>query len=227
MISQNDPVFDLPPSTLTEVLRIKLVGRPLNTKQNTSMHRLSHTNFDAQHLFRCCNVNVADHKAGLYNKREWDRNFGEYELPHDIIGPMILARSDMTPLHVLHAMAILSFAETVMTPLFDQYQMYRKLWRSIESHFEHQFRVMTRRVEIVAEAHPKRFVEFWEDFKKQTVNGHPEWLVEDDETTVQQQLELWMVNREELKPRPEWVLVPSPYDVTTKTKRLSFGMFSG
>jgi hypothetical protein len=227
MISQNDEIFSLSPSSLSEVLGIKVVGRPLNNAhKDPSMRRLSNTNYDAQHLFRCCVVNKVDDIAASHSRREWDRQFGEYELPYDMMGPMILARSDKGPFHILHAMAMLNFAENIMSPEFDDYQHHRKSWRVEETHFEHQRVVMTRRLEIARKANRKGFEFFWKKFKQQTVHGYPELLVEDDETTMQQQMELWMVNRDELEPRPEWASVPSPYDVTNKTRRLSFKKLS-
>jgi hypothetical protein len=216
-VAQNDQIFSLTPASLSEVLGIKVVGRPLHGNVDPSMHRLSNTNNDTQHLFRCCIANKVDHS--VVDQRDWDHEFGQYGPP--MMGPILLARYDKEPLHILHAMALLDFAENVMSSEFDDYQHHRKSWHVEETHFEHQAVVMRRRVEILGKANRKEFEKFWYTFKQQTVHGHPELLAE-DETTMQQQMELWMVDRDELEPRPEWASVPSPYNVTDRTRRFSF-----
>jgi hypothetical protein len=217
MISQNDLIFSRAPSSLSEVMGIRVVGRPLGTVDG-SMSPLGNTNRDALHLFRCCVVNKIDDTAA--SQRDWDREFGQCELP-ETMGPMVLARSDRGALHILHAMALLSFAENVMSPLFDDYQQDRKLWRNEKTHFEHQRLVITRRLDIASKADRIEFEKFWRKFKQERVDGHPELL--NSETAIQRQMELWLVNLDELEPHPEWASVPSPYDVTDQTRRLSIG----
>jgi len=73
IISTDDPIFDEQRiSSLSKVLGIKLVGRAMNTDIDSSaIRRLSDTNFDAQHLYRSCDVHVADLKTK--SRRDWVR----------------------------------------------------------------------------------------------------------------------------------------------------------
>jgi len=75
---------------------------------------------------------------------------------------------------------------------------------------------MQARLEIAGKARSEPFNLFWTEFKDEKIKGHPELIFTEDETTVRHQMEMWMVNREELTPRPEWADVPSPYDVGQK-----------
>jgi hypothetical protein len=212
MLPQNDQIFSLDPASLSEVMGIKIVGRPLNDV-DPSKRRLINTNHYVQHLFRCCLINKVDTTAASFNQRDWDHEFGQHETPA-MMGPVILARHDKQPLHILHAMAMLNFAETVMSPEFDDYQQQRTSWWVEKSHFEHQAVVVMRRLEISWKAERREFERFWHTFKQQTVHGHPELLVEEEdnaEESMQQLMKLWMVDRDELRPRPEWASVPSPY----------------
>jgi hypothetical protein len=147
---------------------------------------------------------------------EWDHQFGEYELENDIVGPLVLARKDKRSLHVLHAMAIVNFAEIVMVPLLDDYQSKRRVWKQAATHFEHQKEVMTARTMILEQTKPDQFKFFWYDFKMRKIQGRPDLLVEESEKTAQLQMNLWMLDRGELLPRPEWKDVSCPYDIGRK-----------
>ncbi|TID25115.1 hypothetical protein E2P81_ATG04219 [Venturia nashicola] len=208
LIAKSDRVFGDTPALMSEKFGIKIVSRPLNNHVDPSVPRLSVTDLsnDAQHLFRCFDPNKADHKVA--NRREWDHEFGKYGPP--MMGSVILARLDQEPLHVLHAMAIVKFAQTVITPALDLYQQERKTWQSAETHFEHQVIVMRRRLQITGMARPEEFEQFWQTFKQQTVRGRPQQLA-DDLKTLGQDAEAWLVDKEELQPRPDWSSVPSPY----------------
>jgi hypothetical protein len=213
LIPTNDHIFSTAPSTLSVWLRIPLHGRAGDTSHSKAVRSLSDINTEAQHLFRNCNVLAHDSKA---SEIEWDHQFGEYELEADIIGPLILARKDKKSLHVLHAMAIVAFAETVMVPLLDGYQIERWFWKQTATHFEHQKEVMTARTSILEHAKPGQFRSFWYDFKRQKIRGKPELLTEEGDKTAQMQMNLWMLDRGELLPRPEWKDIVCPYDVGKK-----------
>ncbi|KAE9990386.1 hypothetical protein EG327_001430 [Venturia inaequalis] len=215
LIAMNDRIFEDAPALMSEKFGIKIVSRPLNNNVDTSGLRLSVTDLgnDAQHLFRCFDANKADHKVA--NRRDWDHEFGEYGPP--MTGSVVLARLDREPLHVLHAMAILRFAQTVISPALDLYQQERKEWQSEETHFEHQRVVMTRRLQITGLARPEEFEKFWQTFKQQTVRGRPQQLAKDLKT-LGHEAEAWLVDTEELQPRPEWLSVPSPYQVRNQTR---------
>lgn len=214
-IAKNDPVFGEAPALMSEKFGVKIVSRPLNNNVEPSMLRLSVTDLsnDAQYLFRSFDPNKADHKVA--NRRDWDHEFGKYGPP--MTGSVILARFDQEPLHVLHAMAILKFAQTVITPALDLYQQDRKAWQSAETHFEHQAVVMKRRLQITGLARPEEFEKFWKAFKQQTVRGRPQQLAEDLKT-LGQDAEAWLVDKEELQPRPEWSSVPSLYQVRNQIR---------
>jgi hypothetical protein len=165
---------------------------------------------EAQHLFRNCNIQARD---PLAPNRDWDHQFGKYELEDDIVGPLILARKDKRPLHVLHAMAIIHFAQNIMAPLLDNYQNNRRFFTEAPTYFEHQAHVMAARHSIVQYAKPENFRPFWYNFKAQKINGSLDTIVHESEESADLQMKMWMVNREELMPRPEWQSVRCPCDV--------------
>lgn len=216
-ISKYDRIFEDTPALMSEKFGIKIVSRALNNNADTSNLRLSVSdlNNDAQHLFRCFNPNIADHS--VVNRRDWDHEFGKYGPA--MMGPVILARLDQEPLHVLHAMAILKFAQTIITPALDLYQQERKAWHAEETHFEHQAVVMKRRLQTTGMARREEFEQFWRVFKQQTVQGRPEQM-DAELKTLGQDLEVW-VDKEELQPRPEWASVPSPYQARDQTRTFS------
>ncbi|QDS75531.1 hypothetical protein FKW77_005312 [Venturia effusa] len=217
-IAKNDQVFDEKPALMSEKFGIKIVSRPLNYNVNTPTLRLSVTDLDndVRHLFRCFDPNKADHS--VVNQREWDHEFGKYGPP--MMGCVVLARLDQEPLHVLHAMAILSFAQNIISPALDLYQQERKSWQSEETHFEHQAVVMKRRLQITGMARRPEFENFWRIFRQQTIQGRPEQLAQ-DLRTLGQDAEAWLVDKEELQPRPEWASVPSPYQVRNQIRTFS------
>lgn len=215
-LAQNDQIFEQNPASISEAFRIKIVCRPLKSNGDTSKLRLSVTDTDneAQHLFRCCDANKADHS--VVNQKDWDHEFGKYGPP--MTGSILLARYDKQPFHVLHAMGMLKFAETVMSPELDLYQQERKSWQAEETHFEHQAIVMRRRIEIVGKAR-REFGPFWRKFKQQTVQGRPDLLPE-NARTLADYAESWLEDKDEFEPRPEWASVPSPYTVGKQTRSL-------
>jgi hypothetical protein len=175
-----------------------------------ALRPLNDRNLEAQHLFRNCDVQSRDPFAPDW---DWDHQFGKYELEDDIVGPLILARKDRKPLHVLHAMAIISFAEQIMAPLLDNYQCNRVVFKQAPTYFEHQAQVMTARHSVIQYAKPETFRPFWYKFKAQKVNGNLDLLGEERDGAAQLQMKMWMVNQEELMPRPEWQGVRCPCDV--------------
>jgi hypothetical protein len=199
-------------------LQIPLHGRASDTSHNKALRRLSARNMEAQHLFRNCDVQVRD---PLAPKWDWDHQFGTYELENDIVGPLIIARKDKRPLHLLHAMAVVHYAEHVMTPLLDTYQRDRQMFKQAPTYFEHQAQVMIARHSIVQHAKPENFRLFWYKYKEQKVNGSLDMLVDEGEETAHLQMKMWTMDREELTPRPEWQGVRCPCDVGKH--RLSIG----
>lgn len=214
-IPKNDQIFEQTPALISERFGIKIVSRPLNNNVDSSKLRLSVTDLsnDAQHLFRCFDPNKADHSVA--HRRDWDHEFGKYGSP--MMGSVVLARLDQEPLHVLHAMAIVRFAQTVISPALDLYQQERTTWQSEETHFEHQAVVMKRRLQITGLAKRREFEQFWHTFKQQIVQGRPEQLAE-DLRTLGQDAEAWLVDKEEMEPRLEWASVPSPYQVRNQIR---------
>jgi hypothetical protein len=120
-------------------------------------------------------------------------------------------------------MAIINFAENVMSPLLDDYQQIRRNWRDSSTHFEHQRAVIMARYDIVQRATPEEFKAFWREFKDQKVDGRKDLLVDESEKTAKLQMDLWMVDRDELVPHPEWENIPSPYDVGKTLLELGLG----
>jgi hypothetical protein len=188
---------------------LDLVHKP-DVIHNKPLRRLSDINVDAQILFRNCNVQCRDNTVD--NAADWDHQFGKYELDHDIVGPMILARKDKQSLHVLHAMAVVAFAENVMVPLFDNYQRQRNSWADL-THFELQWEVLAARFEVARHAKKEEFMKFWDEFRNDKVRGRPEKLLEESEEVMKLQKDMWICDRYEFMPRPEWANVLNPYDV--------------
>ncbi|KAF2431233.1 hypothetical protein EJ08DRAFT_696621 [Tothia fuscella] len=208
-LPSNDPIFNSAPSTLTTNMELPIVARPDPTTRK-SCRRYSDINTNAEYLFRNCNVQSHD---TIVNKKDWDHQFGKYELNDVIFGPIILARKDKKPLHVLHARAIMSFAENIMAPLFDEYQIARKFWRNLDTHFEQQWEVVIARFNIARQGKKEEFMRFWYDYKGSKIKGQPDMLVGESAEVERLQMLSWIVDRYELEPHPEWIHVPTPYDV--------------
>jgi hypothetical protein len=139
-------------------------------------------------------------------------------------GPIVVARMDKKPLHLLHMAAISTFITKEIGRLFQECTEAEQAWRD-----QYQFgvgedygddglnsalwHIFERRRQVLAAATPERFEEFFWKYKQQRVRGRPELLVPWNELTSRQKRESQIISAEEIEPRPEWSDVVSPSQV--------------
>jgi hypothetical protein len=170
--------------------------------------KLDLTNDDAATLFRNCDI-------GTTTTDRERLPFGAIPPaltanPGSGPGPLILARLDKKPLHPLHAAALVAFASRELTPSFRACMDAELAWASLHGARE---MMAERRREVLAGATANAFADFFARYKAKRVLGRPELMLPLPLLTHRQRVEAQSIPPDEIEPRPDWVMVPSPYDV--------------
>ena len=160
-----DAIFATRPASISEIFGMPLIARPARVQDlpqlSPYLREAQVPNLLIRSLFRECDVTCCDKNAGIY---EWDHEFGEQKLLID--GPVILARKDGRPLHLVHAKMILEYVEREVDPLFDGYQVERKRWRKRIDGAEYREKINELRGNVEVKVKEATMRAQWHEFKK-------------------------------------------------------------
>jgi hypothetical protein len=131
-------------------------------------------------------------------------------------GPVIIARADQRPLHILHAAALIAFSTHHLGAKFKEYSQRSESWSivSADDPVRHELDVQARK-DVLASITKANFQSFFKAYKAKRVAGIRDpfergfaWSWD-----LEEAFDLWEIPLEERAPRPDWKDVPNPYDV--------------
>ena len=183
------------------MIELPVIARKLDYMDPSYSHNL--TNSEASSLFANCES--AESASSLWPIRRFGLPPEEWQLG---IGPVLIARADLKPLHLLHAAALVAFCSQHLVGKFAEYNNNAKAWVADEDGSINTSLDKQARQKVLDCVTKENFAFFFETYKKRRVAG-----VHESADDLDEAFQAWDVPMDERIARPEWADVPSPYDV--------------
>ena len=204
-IPPDDIIFRTAPrSQISQLIDLPIVARKLGEERPISSH--SQMNNEAASLFTSCELDEPEYE----DVSSPFHGFGVAPQTWQLgVGPILVARLDQKPLHILHATALVAFCNRHLAAKFKDYSSKGKTWSflSEDDPTRHGLDIDARR-DVLESITRANFESFFRAYKAKRVAGVTQQSADFDEA-----FDLWDVPNDERTPRPEWEKVPSPYDV--------------
>lgn len=173
-VEETDEVFSFKVASISKVMKFELVVRPITTEERPGLapflQETQVPNLPLRSLYRNCDITANDATAGPYG---WDHEFGKWEVCID--GPVVVARKDKKPLHVLHLQMILEFVDDYMNFHFDDYHRERLRWKKRLDVHEYREKIDEMRGEVEQQVKVKNMKVQWDMFRDKNWQDTPDW----------------------------------------------------